>query len=74
MLSEMLQKGVIKKSASPWASPIVLAQKKDRTTRFCVDYRKVNTVTRRPLPRIDDTLDTLSGSKWFSTLDLISGY
>ena len=77
MLSEMLQKGVIKKSASPWASPIVLAQKKDGTTRFCVDYRKVNTVTRRdayPLPRIDDTLDTLSGSKWFSTLDLISGY
>ena len=46
MLSEMLQKGVIKKSASPWASPIVLAQKKDGTTRFCVDYRKVNTVTR----------------------------
>ena len=77
MLSEMLQKGVIKKSASPWASPIVLAQKKDGTTRFCVDYRQVNTVTRRdayPLPQIDDTLDTLSGSKWFSTLDLISVY
>ena len=68
---------VIKKSACPWATSIVVAQKKDGTTRFCVDYRKVNTATRRdayPLPRIDDTLDTLSGSKWFSTLDLISGY
>ena len=77
MLSEMLQKGVIKKSASPWASPISLAQKKDGITRFCVDYRKINTVTRRdayPIPWIDDTLDTFSGSKWFSTLDLISGY
>eukprot|EP00731_Ephydatia_muelleri_P000081 Em0001g81a len=76
MLSEMLQKGVIKKSASPWASPISLAQKKDGITRFCVDYRKINTVTRRdayPIPWIDDTLDTFSGSKWFSTLDLISG-
>ena len=73
----MMRRGIIEKSASPWASPIVLVQKKDGTTRFCVDYRKLNNVSRKdayPLPRIDDTLDTLAGSKWFSTIDLVSGY
>ena len=68
---------MIKPSTSPWASPIVLVQKKDGSTWFCVDYRKVNNVTRKdayPLPRVDDILDTLAGSQWFSTLDLISGY
>ena len=77
LLSEMLDKDVIRPSESPWASPVVLVKKKDGSTRFCVDYRRVNTVTRKdayPLPRIDTTLDTLAGSKWFSTLDLISGY
>ena len=77
LLKEMMEKDVIQPSVSPWASPIVLVQKKDGSTRFCVDYRKVNAVTRKdayPLPRIDDTLDTLAGSKLFSTLDLISGY
>ena len=77
LVSDMLKKDVIEPSSSPWASPIVLVQKKDGSIRFCVDYRKVNAVTRKdayPIPRVDDTLDTLSGSKWFSTLDLISGY
>ena len=77
LLQDMRARQVIRPSNSPWASPIVLVRKRDGSTRFCVDYRKVNTVTRKdayPLPRVDDTLDTLAGSKWFSTLDLISGY
>ena len=76
-IKEMLEQDVIEPSASPWSSPIVLVQKKDGTNRFCVDYRKLNDVTHKdsyPLPRIDDTLEALSGVKWFSTLDLRSGY
>ena len=77
LLQDMLQKDIVERSSSPWASPIVLVKKKDGSTRFCVDYRKLNSVTRKdayPLPRIDDTLDTLHGSMWFTTLDLASGY
>eukprot|EP00731_Ephydatia_muelleri_P009168 Em0004g1506a len=77
LLRDMLESDVIQQSDSPWSSPIVLAKKHDGTTRFCVDYRKVNEVTRKdayPLPRVDDTLDTLVGSKFFTTLDLASGY
>ena len=77
LLSDMLAKNIISPSKSPWASPVVLVKKKDGTSRFCVDYRQVNAVTRKdafPLPRVDDTLDVLAGSQLFSTLDLISGY
>ena len=62
MIEEMKAQRVIKPSTSPWASPIVLVAKKDGSTRFCVDYRRLNTVTKKdvyPLPRIDDTLDSL---------------
>ena len=77
LLQEMLKRNVISPSKSPWASPIVLVKKKDGTIRFCVDYRKVNNVTTKdayPPPRVDDTLDTLAGSVWFTILDLKSGY
>ena len=73
----MLSRGVIEPSHSPWASPIVLVRKKDGSTRFCVDFRKVNDCTRKdaqPLPRIDDTLDAEGGARYFSTIDLASGY
>jgi len=76
-VESMLTQGIIEPSLSPWASPIVLVRKKDGTTRFCVDYRAVNQLTVKdayPLPRIDDSLDRLSGVSWFSTLDLMSGY
>ena len=77
LLREMLESGVVEPSDGPWSFPVVLAQKKDGSLRFCVDYRRVNAITRKdayPLPRVDDTLDTLGGSKYFTTLDLASGY
>lgn len=73
MVSEMLKRD-IQPSKSPWVSPIVLAARK---TRFCVDYRRLNSVTKMdvfPLPRIDDCLDQLANSKYFTTLDLASGF
>ena len=69
--------GVVRPSSSPWASPIVLVKKKDGSLRFCIDYRELNSVTKAdifPLTRIDDLLDQLGESRFFSTLDLASGY
>ncbi|GBL81093.1 Transposon Ty3-I Gag-Pol polyprotein, partial [Araneus ventricosus] len=77
LVKEMVDNGIIEESSGTWASPIVLVKKKDGSTRFCVDYRKLNEITIKnsyPLPRIDDTLDALKGSQWFSTLDMKSGY
>jgi transposase InsO family protein/predicted aspartyl protease len=76
-IQRMLETGVIEPSKSPWAAPIVLVRKKDGSVRFCIDYRRLNDITRKdsyPLPRIDDSLDALRGSTWFSTMDLASGY
>ena len=77
LVDEMLSRNIIEPAQGPWASPVVLVKKKDGSTRFCVDFRKVNQVTKKdaqPLPRIDDTLDALGTAQWFSTLDLASGY
>ena len=77
IIDEQLKAGIIRPSSSPWASPLVYVKKKDGTIRPCVDYRKLNAVTQFdsfPLPRIDDCLDCLDGSSYFSTLDLQSGY
>ena len=73
----MQKNGVISPSKSPWASPVVLVRKRDGTHRFCVDYRVLNSVTKSdsfPLPRIDELLDQLGESKYFSTIDLASGF
>ena len=77
LVEEMLSGGVVRESASPWASPVVLVRKKSGDIRFCVDYRRLNAVTRKdvfPMPRIDDLLDQLNGKRVFSTLDAKSGY
>ena len=76
-LQDMINADVIRPSNSPFASPIVLVRKSDQTLRFCVDYRKLNSRTIHdafPLPRVQETLDSLVGAKYFSSLDLKSGY
>jgi hypothetical protein len=74
---EMMRQGIVEHAQCEWRSNVVLVRKKDGSLRFCVDYRKLNDVTRKdsyPLPRIDTCLDALSGACWFSTFDLRSGY
>ncbi len=76
-LNAMLEAGVVKPSASEWASPVVLVRKKDGGVRWCVDYRRLNNLTAKdayPLPKIEECLDVLGGACVFSTLDLQSGY
>ena len=76
-IADMLDKGIIRESTSPWSSPIILVKKKDGEMRFCIDYRKLNSVTigqAHPLPRVDDILDSLGDAQYFSTLDLKSAY
>ena len=77
MTNNLLNEGIIQHSSSPWSSPIVLVKKKDGATRFCVDYRLLNSVTKKdnyPLPRIDDALDRLNGAKYFSSMDCDQAY
>lgn len=77
MVLQMLDQGVIIPSQSPWASPVVLVQKKDGTLRFCIDYWQLNSATKLdifPFPHINDSLDMLSKSRYFTTLDLATGF
>ena len=77
LLRNMEEVGTIRKSNSPWSSSVILVKKKDGNLRFCIDLRKLNarTVTDTyALPRIEETLDYLAWSKWFSAFDLKLGY
>lgn len=76
-INQLLETQIIRESSSPYASPIVLVKKKDGSLRMCVDYRQLNSKTRKdsfPLPRIEESLDALAGARWFTTMDLASGY
>ena len=76
-LQELQEKGYIRPSSSPWGSPILFVRKKDASLRMCIDYRSLNEVTiknKYPLPRVDDLFDQLQGAKYFSKIDLRSGY
>jgi hypothetical protein len=76
-LQELLDKGYIRPSSSPWGCPALFLKKKDGSLRLCVDYRPLNAVTiknKYPLPRIDVLFDQLAGAKVFSKIDLRSGY
>eukprot|EP00644_Phytophthora_capsici_P004557 jgi/Phyca11/110929/e_gw1.19.93.1 len=76
-VDKMLKAGVIEEGDGAWGFPVVLVRKKDGEVRFCIDYRALNKVTKKdvyPLPRIDETLEALSGALLFTTLDLKAGY
>jgi hypothetical protein len=76
-LTELLKKGFIRPSVSPYGAPVLFVHKKDGTLRLCVDYRALNKITiknRYPLPRVEDLTDRLTGAKYFTKIDLYSGY
>ena len=70
-MADLVQRGMVEPADGAWSSPVVLVRKKDHSWRLCIDYRRKDAY---PLPRIDNRLDALAGSIYFSTLDLVSGY
>ncbi|MCX6040304.1 MAG: RNase H-like domain-containing protein [Caldilinea sp.] len=77
VVQDLTDRGFIQPSRSPYGSPVLFAKKKDGSRRFCVDFRALNALSRKdkyPLPRIDELLDRLHGAKYFSSIDLASGY
>ena len=76
-LQELLDKGFIRPSTSPWSAPVLFAKKKDKTLRLFIDYKQLNRVTiknRYPLPRIDDLFDQLRGARVYSKINLRISY
>ena len=76
-IEELLEKGYVRPSSSPWGAPVLFVKKKDGSMRMCIDYRALNEVTiknKYPLPRIDDLFDHMKGAGVFSKIDLQSGY
>nr|GFC86570.1 retrotransposon protein [Tanacetum cinerariifolium] len=76
-LQELLERGFIRPSVSPWGAPVLFVKKNDGSMRLCIDYHELNKITIRncyPLPRIDDLFDQLQGAMYFSKIDLRSGY
>ena len=76
-IKDLIASGRVRVSSSPWGAPILFARKKDGGLRMCVDYRALNKLTEKnkyPLPRIDDLLDKLRGARFFTSLDLASGF
>ncbi|XP_048617044.1 uncharacterized protein LOC125589006 [Brassica napus] len=76
-LEDLMEKGFIRPSSSPWGAPVLFVKKKDGSMRLCIDYRGINNITikdKYPLSRIDELLDHLRGASWFSKIDLASGY
>ena len=76
-LQELLDKGFIRPSTSPWGALVLFEKKKDKTLQLCIDYKQLNRVTiknRYPLPRIDDLFDQMRGVRFYSKIDLHNGY
>ena len=76
-MQDLLDKGIIRPSMSPWGAPVLFVKKKDGSMRLCIDYRELNKLTiknKYPLSRIDDSFDQLKGAVYFSKIDLRSGY
>ena len=77
VIHELLDKGFIRQSTSPWGASVLFAKEKDKTLRLCIDYRQLNRVTIKnwyPLPRNDDLFDQLRGARVYSKIDIRTGY